>query len=420
MELVQQLSLPGSVSSVACDADGARVAVAVGMSAPYLYRPKDAAPDPQVHLCRVSGGDIHQDTVLRLRPGGETPTTLKDGKVAFLDEQTLLVAARVVRGVTDEDVTLIGLDCEKGEERGRWVWPTFLQRILSDIVALPPRHALLSLAENVVCVNVETFQELCRAREVEDGDVVEEDAVPEERLAPNGFVYDPAGGRTYLLCRAFGEAILLRCRLDLPARAFVREAREAFSERQDCVGLCLTPGGGLTALLQVADEWVDLAGRPVSGGESTRAVLLAQPRLSYPPRTTRLGSLVLFPSELRGAQRRIDFDSDFARDFDSEPYSIEDGTGQAVHVGYRLTSGDVRLTLAHGDFLTKPVYIDDHRCVFGTPSGLLLCVDTAAGHSEVVHDCHARINTLQFQPQQRLLFVGCEDGTLTVLSVPLR
>ena len=252
---------------------------------------------------------------------------------------------------------------------------------------------------------------MCSAREVEDGDVVEEDAAPEEQLAPNGLAYDPVDGMAHLLCRAYGEAILLRCRLDLSARAFVREARRAFPEFQDRVGLCLTPGGGLTLYSRWRTRWwIWRAGRS-PWNEETRRALLARPRAaSSPPQTAPLGFLGLFADDPNAEPRRVDFASDFARDFSSEPYFTDDDAGRPVQVGYRYSAGDVRLTLAHGDFLTKPIYIDDRRVVLGTPSGFLLCVDTATGRSEVVHDFHARINSLQFHPAKRLLLAGCEDG----------
>ena len=419
MNVVQKFSLSGGVSSLAFDATGDQVAVAVGMSPPYLLRPPDTPLEPQVLLYHLSDGQMrHQDTI-PLRSDAEAQAKWEDGKVAYLDERTLLVAAKVNRTVTDQDVVLLALDLPTGRERGRWTYPGFFERILSDLVPVPPHHALISLRSTVLCVDVEAFEEVCSARAVEDGDVVEEDAVPEEYLVPNGLAFDPAEGIAHLLCGAHAEAILLRCRLDLPARAFIRESRRAFPEFQDRVGLCLTPGGGLTLSFQMADALVDLEGRPITGSEDTRRELLARPRQESPapPRTAPLGFLSLLPEDTSAEPRRVDFDSDFARDFSSEPFNVTDDAGQPVHVGYRYSAGDVRLTLAHGDFLTKPVYIDDHRVALGTPSGILLCIDTATGQSEAVHDLHSRINALQFHPDKRLLLAGGEDGTVTVLDM---
>ena len=417
MNVVQQLQYDRSVSSLAFDATGDHVAVAVGMSARYLLRPPHEPTEPQGFLYRLSDGQFLQYATMPLYSHDGSKAKWEEGKVAFLDERTLLVASKLVRSVTDQDVVLLALDLPTGQERGRWTHPGFFEHISSDLIPLPPRHALLSLINTVMCVNVEEYQEVCSAREVDDGDVVEEGASPEEQLAPNGLAHDATTGRTYLFCRAYGEAILLRCRLDLSARAFVREARLVFPERQDRVGLCLTPGGGLTALFQIADDWVDLSGRTVIGDADTRARLLVQPRPAAPPRMTRLGSLVLFPPDLEGEPRRVDFSSDFARDFTSEPCFVDEDAGQSAHVGYRLTAGDVNLMLAHGDFLTGPVYISATQVVLGTPSGFLLCVDTATGHSRVIHDFHSRINTLQFHAEKRLLLAGCESGALTVLDV---
>ena len=418
MKIVQEISYSRSISSLAFSADGQTLAVAVGMSVPYILRPPDAPLDPQILLYHQSEGQLHQYDTISLRSDAGSQARWEDGKVAFLDERTLLAAAKVKRTATDQDVVLLALDLPTGRERGRWTYPGFFERILSDLVPVPPRHALVSLRSTVLCVDVAAFQEVCSAREVEDGDVVEEGAVPEEYITPNGFVYDPAERTAHLLCGAYAEAILLRCRLDLSARAFVRESRHAFPEFQDRVGLCLTPGGGLTLSFQMADALVDREGKPIIWSEETRRELLARPRSESPPppRTAPLGFLSLLPEDASAEPRRADFSSDFARDFSSEPLNVTDDAGQSAHVGYRYTSGDVRLTLAHGDFLTKPVYIDDHRVVLGTPSGFLLRMDTANGQSEAVHDFHSRINTLQFHPETRLLLVGCENGTLTAFA----
>ena len=300
MKVMQQLLLPSTVSSAAFNMAGDHVAVAVGMSVPYLLRAPDALLDPQVFLYRLSDGQFHQYATIQLHSDDRPKAKWEEGKAAFLDERTLLVASKLVRSVTDQDVVLIALDLPTGQERGRWTHPGFFEHISSDLIPLPPRHALLSLINTVVCVDVEAFQEVCSAREVEDGDVVEEDASPEEQLAANGLAYDPITDTAHLLCRAYGEAILLRCRLDLADRLFIRESRRAFPEFQDRVGLCLTPGGGLTLSFQMADALVDLEGRPiVVWSEEVRRELLARPRAASPspPKTARLGFLGLFPDD---------------------------------------------------------------------------------------------------------------------------
>ena len=295
MNVVQKFSLSGGVSSLAFDATGDQVAVALGMSPPHLLRPPDAPLEPQVLLYHLSDGQMSYQDTIPLRSDAEDQAKWEDGKVAFLDERTLLVAAKVNRTVTDQDVVLLALDLPTGRERGRWTYPGFFERILSDLVPVPPRHALVGVRANVICVDVEAFEEVCSARTVEAGNVVEEDAVPEEYLVPNGLAFDPAEGIAHLLCGAYAEAILLRCRLDLPARAFVRESRRVFPEFQDRVGLCLPPGGGLTLSFQMADALADLEGKRITWSETTRRELLARPRgeAPAPPRTVLLGFLSL-------------------------------------------------------------------------------------------------------------------------------
>ena len=66
--------------------------------------------------------------------------------------------------------------------------------------------------------------------------------------------------------------------------------------------------------------------------------------------------------------------------------------------------------------MTQPIYLGERCAVVGTPSGLLLRVNTDSGRSEVVHDLQSPIHALQLWPRYRRLVAGCENGALTVLA----
>jgi hypothetical protein len=218
----------------------------------------------------------------------------------------------------------------------------------------------------------------------------------------------------------FNEAFLMRYRLDAPPRAFgdercrfVLEARDGVLQGHEPAGLCLNPArDGVTASFQVMDELIDLRGQEVSDWtrERGRMLGLREEREPSVPRSARLGCLCIFSEPDR--RRWINLHSEVERDFSWSPYQAVDGTGSVVTVGYRLSAG----RMGAGGFMTKPVYLDDRRVAVGTPSGLLLCCNTASGHSEMLYDFKSPINGLQFCRRDRLLLVGCEDGGLNLLS----
>src|SRR5262249_49524975 len=128
-----------------------------------------------------------------------------------------------------------------------------------------------------------------------------------------------------------------------------------------------------------------------------------------PPRTIPLGCLRVFSD---GDERTIPVESEPARDFSVQPYHYAGEDGQTVHIGYRLSAG----TWEGGDHMTRPVYLDERRLLFGTPNGFLQGVDLESGRATVVHDFNSVINGIHFHPEKRLLVVGCQDGTVTVFS----
>jgi hypothetical protein len=129
------------------------------------------------------------------------------------------------------------------------------------------------------------------------------------------------------------------------------------------------------------------------------------------PKAARLGCLCLCADP--ASQRRIDLHSEMERDFLWGPHHILDDTGKMVHAGYRLSAG----LMVAGEYMTRPVCLDDEHVLVGTPSGILLHVDTSSGRSEQAHDFHSPIHGIEWGSEVKMLLVGCEDGTLSLLSV---
>jgi hypothetical protein len=381
-------------------------------------------------IYRLSQGQLVQEEVIPL-PCGEQPpqgnrARLSKTKVALVDEDSLLVAQTVTQFKPYETrIELTAIDLPTRQARGRFrKMGLDGLTVRGGLVSVGPNHALLGALKTVLCIDLTTFQEICRARQIDDvGDVADEGADPEEQVAPDGFVYDSQRQHVYLLCSRFNEALLMRYRLDVsPEQSadrlphFVLEARSSVLEGHDPAGLCLNPGGdGVTASFQVMDELIDLESREVGDWtrEQEQMLRLAANQEPTVPQTARLGCLCIFKQpEL---QRRIDLYSEVERDFSWAPQQTQDVTGNLVTVGYRLSGA--RSAMGHDGFTTRPVYLDEARVAVGTPSGLLLSCDTASAQSERVQDFGSPINSLAIHPHNRLLLVSCADGALSLLSV---
>jgi hypothetical protein len=242
---------------------------------------------------------------------------------------------------------------------------------------------------------------------------MEEDAVPEENIAPGGFAYDAEHGLLYLLCGYFGEAVLLGYRFDAAERAFARVFRRVVLNDHEPAGLCLNPGApGVTGSFQVQILLLDLWGRPITNLDQAREAARAHQGCGAVPmpRTARLGCLGVFSD---GGQEWLNLDSEIERDFTCELAQLQSDDGTLLHYGYRLAAG----TWEGGDFMTRPVYLDERRVVVGTPNGFLLLVDRVTRETTVAHDLKVTINGLVYCPHQGVLLAGCENGTLTTFAV---
>jgi hypothetical protein len=389
-----------------------------------------AVGDHEVCLCRVSRSGLAREEGFPIprgcQPSPGDEVRFRETRVAPADEHTLLVARSAAQSEPYETwVELLAIDLETKQVRGHFRTSGLDGlAVRGDLVPVAPHHALLGVLKTVLCIDLRSFREVCRAREVNDvGDVTDADASPEEQLAPDGFTYDVGAGSAYLLCGVFNEAFLMRYRLEAPPGAlgsercrFVLEARERVLQGHDPAGLCVNPAGdGVTASFQVMDEFIDLRGQEVTDWTRARERMLGLREELEPaaPRSARLGCLCIFSEPDR--RRRIDLHSEVDRDFSWSPQQTVDAAGNLVTVGYRLAAG--RIGTGVGGFMTRPVYLDDRRVALGTPSGRLLCCNIASGKPELMHDFQSPINGLQLCRRARLLLVGCEDGGLNVLSV---
>jgi hypothetical protein len=412
MRVIARVDFGEPITSVALEPGGDRVTVAVGDRL-LVYSLGRGSLDPS--------STIPLATDHLLRPG-DTGVTASDTRVAFLDERTLFVARKLVRETPDRSVPWVDrerlhlaiLDARTGDLLVEHDEP-FEYGLRSDPLPVSEKHVLIErhYGQSIACLEVPGFREVCRLRSHDDqGNVIgDDDCDPEEQVAPDGYVFDDRDQLLHVLWGVFNEAILQTYRLDLADSRFVRVSRFSVLDRHEPTGLSLDPSGSVAASLQIMDDLIDLRGERVADWTQSRGAMLAlrgegEPEL---PRTARLGCLGLFSGQDR---RFLDLISETERDFIHSPQWTPDEDGRMVVVGFRLAAGT-----GDGAHLTKPVFVDDERLVVGTPSGLLLCLDAGSGRSEVVHDFCSPIRGIRFHRDQRLLLVGCADGTFVVGSV---
>jgi hypothetical protein len=412
MELVDQIQFDAPINCASWNPGGDRVAVSVG--------------DREVFLYGASQNRLIEEDVIPFAWGDQPPSgteiRFRETKVALTEEQTLLVAQTATRSNPHGTwIELTGFDLRTKQVCGRFRC-TGLDglTVRGGLLSFGPHHALLGALKTVLCIDLRSFREVCRVRQIDElGDVADADADPEEQLAPDGFVHAPLERRVYLLCGRFNEAFLMRYRMEMPLETsqgevprFILEARQSALEGHDPTGLSLNPAGrGVTASFQIMDELIDLQGQEVTDWtvEQERMLSLrANPECSLPA-SARLGCLCIFSES--ESNRRIDTYSELERDFEQSPQQTNDSAGNVVTVGYRLSAGRTDL----GGSMTKPVYLDNQRVAVCTPSGLLLCANTINGQTELMHDFRSPVTALEISRRERLLLVGCEVGVLNVL-----
>jgi hypothetical protein len=184
VELVDQIQFDAPINCASWNPAGDRVAVSVG--------------DREVFLYRAFQNRLIQEDVI-LVPWGDQPSSgtgirFRETKVALTEEQTLLVAQTATRSKPHGTwIELTGLDLRTKQALGQFRC-TGLDglTVRGGLVPVGTHHALLGVLKTVLCIDLRSFQEVCRVRQINElGDVADVDADPEEQLAPDGFVHDP-------------------------------------------------------------------------------------------------------------------------------------------------------------------------------------------------------------------------------------
>jgi hypothetical protein len=388
MSRTTQITLPGQIQASAISPGGDYAVAAVEGDRLVLLDCESLVPRGMLAL--PSGID-------RLAPG----TTVRplETRVAFLDEQTLLVARAeyVFEPEGSEILTspsrtrLLALDTRTGDVRGEFQLVASVLR--ADPVPIPPHHVLLSFNGLVlVCVDASSWREVGRVGERPEEHDPAVDI--EEEIANNGVAYDPHGGLVHVLWRYFNAGVVQSYRFEPAASRFVSVRRGPVVEGEDAAieanGLCVRPdGSAVAAWFAIADAVVG----PDEGGPPGS------------PRTARLGRLGLFSPE--GA-RFLDVRTKMARDLLVSPAVTHDDEGRAVDLGDRVGV----------DFYEfRPVFLDGRRVLLNTPGGFLLGIDTEGGRAEVLGDFRSPVLSLALHREKRFLLVCCEDRSVRLLRL---
>jgi hypothetical protein len=382
MNVSRQVTLPGQILSAAISPGGSLIVVAVEGGRLELF--DGGSLEPRGSLALPEGGE-------GLPPG--TTVEPNETRMAFLDEQTLLVArAEYLREPEGSDglespfrTRLLAVDTRSGGLVGEFDVDGSVLRVAP--VPIPPHHVLLShdgLA--LICIDTSSWREVCRVGVGEDADDHDPAVDIEEEIAENGVAHDPHRGLVHVLWRYFNAGLVQSYRFDPDGPRFVAEKRYPVIEGEgaglEAIGLCLlADGAGIAAWFAVFDELA----RTVDEG------------LQVEPRMARLGRLGLLSGD---EVRFIDVHSEMERDLLVDPVVRTDEEGGEVYLGDRVGV----------DFYeARPIALDDGRVLLNTPGGSLLAVDTRTGRTEALHDFGSPIVSLELHRATRSLLVCCED-----------
>jgi hypothetical protein len=393
MTAKNQIRLAGRIDSLAFSPGGNRAVVALDAS--------------RLMLLDVSDQDATPGETLAMpldRPPWATDVSIKETRVAFLDDETIVVARRLEFEAPDRSIPgddrrrtfLQAIDAGTGAARGGYEANEFVM-LSVDPLPIGSRYVLLGrYSKTLALIDVQTWEEVGRLRELDENfDPIGDRAFcPEEQLTENGVVYVPGSGLLYVLWGyAFGSA-LQTYRFEPESRRFLSVDRSPEFD-QEPYTLGVKPDGSEVAVL-LSDECV---GHNVhfSGRE---AILL--------PRWTRLGPLHILA---RDKTRRFDVLSDTERDFACTKRFVLDSEKREVFTGFSISVDGMGLK-----YQPRMFYLDDRRILLNSPRGLLLGIDTELGRTEVLQDLLFPIRGLAFHPGRRRILAGCDDKTLTLFQ----
>ncbi|MDR3639469.1 MAG: hypothetical protein P4L84_37055 [Isosphaeraceae bacterium] len=390
----RQIRLAGKIDALAFNPGGDRAVVVLDAN--------------RLLLVEVSDRDLTPREMRALpddRPPWATEVSFKETRVTFLDEETILVVRqleyetsdRSIKGDERRRMLLQAVDAGTGAIRGTFGAGEFTM-LGVDPLPVSPRHVLIGrYTKTLALIDTKTWTEVGRLRELDDvyDPIGDQAYCPEEGLTENGLAYLPGPRLLYVLWGyAFGSA-LQTYRFEPEAPRFVSIDRSPEFD-QEPYTLCAKADGSAVAVL-FSDECL---GQNVDLSASGAYQL---------PRRTRLGPLLILSG---GESRRLDVLSDTERDFLCSKRFALDPEGREVLTGVLIAVDGPGV-----DYKPRMFYLDDRWILLNSPRGLLLGIDTESGRTEVLQDLLVPIRGLAFHPGRRKVLAGCDDKTLTLLTV---
>jgi hypothetical protein len=265
MEIIEQVQFSGSVKSVSIGPSGQEIVIAVDNAERPPEHLAELPSAQTLHGYDLGNGRLRPTRKAALRPAlkwpgksDEVEFKFRETRLLFRDDRTVLVARLTgpsfdERHGFSENLELLSIDWESGEELGRYV-RSRAGCIISGLALAPPDHVLLGAQKTVICVEAASLREVCLVRPIDDHGELTEPGVADEDLAPEGFAYQVDQGLLHLLYGRFNEAALVSYRFDALHQAFVPVSRRLVLEGHVPAGVSLNSfGSGLIGSFQIMD-----------------------------------------------------------------------------------------------------------------------------------------------------------------------
>jgi hypothetical protein len=344
---------------------------------------------------------FHRLSMCRYNMPADVKVRFDDTKLAFLNDQILLVA-REIEALGENSppqekrphLSLAAVKIETGDVVAEFTDLEYGPLVAAPLL-IPPKYVLFPAGNTAICVDTTTFREVFRLRAFDEKGIIgEPESSGGEQICHNAVAYDPTTSTLYVLWREWVNTFLQTYRLHPDQGSFERLQRRPVLEDLEGNSMCLRADGKEVAVWATTmDETIDCR---------TEQCLKI-------PESARLGRLGVFSQEgdrLFDVHSKIDLHPWRRCDFlISSAYSY-DKDGGATEIGIRF---------GVDNYAAKPFYLDDHTVVINTPGGALIGVDTISGKVERLMEEFSPIQDLSVHPQKRLLLVGTK-GSANALS----